>query len=61
MKEIEEIKEKLTPTNPPEVTDEREQQVALQIEMIEREDKNITKCFDRIVQRWMTLEEDERV
>jgi hypothetical protein len=60
-KEIEELKEKLTPTTPPEVTAEREQQETLQIEMIEREAKEVTKHFDRTTHLWTTLEEDERV
>jgi hypothetical protein len=41
-KEIKEFKKKLTPTTPPEVTAKREQQAALQIEMMEREAKKIT-------------------
>ena len=35
-KEIEEFKKKLTPTTTPEVTSEREQQVALQVEMMKK-------------------------
>jgi hypothetical protein len=38
-KDIEELKEKLTPTTPPKVTTEREQQVALQVSMMEKESK----------------------
>jgi hypothetical protein len=60
-KEIEELKEKLTPTTPPEVTAEREQQEALQVEMMEREAKKVTKLFDRTAQLWTTLEEDDKV
>jgi exonuclease VII large subunit len=60
-KEIEELKEKLTPTTPPEVTAEREQQEALQIEMMEREAKKVTKLFDRTAQLWTMLEEDDKV
>jgi hypothetical protein len=46
-KEIKELKEKLTPTTPPEVTAEREQKASLQIEMIEREAKKVTESFDK--------------
>jgi hypothetical protein len=42
MKEIEELKENFTPTTPPEVTAKREQQESLQIDMIERETKEVT-------------------
>jgi hypothetical protein len=60
-KEIEELKEKLTPTTPPEVIAEREQQAALQVEMMEKEAKKVTKLFDRTMQLWTMLEEDDRV
>jgi hypothetical protein len=46
-KEIEELKEKLTPTTPPEVTAEREQKVSLQVEMMEKEDEKVTQLFDK--------------
>jgi hypothetical protein len=46
-KEIEELKEKLTPTTPPKVTAQREQQETLQVEMMEKEAKKGTKLFDR--------------
>jgi hypothetical protein len=42
-KEIEELKEKLTPTTPPEVMAEREQQAALQVEMMEKEAEKVTQ------------------
>jgi hypothetical protein len=60
-KDIEELKENLTPTNPPEVTTEREQQESLQVEMMEKEDEKVTQSFDWTVQLWTTLEEDDRV
>jgi hypothetical protein len=41
-KEIEELKEKLTPTTPPKVTTEREQHATLQVEMMEKEAKQVT-------------------
>jgi FtsZ-binding cell division protein ZapB len=40
--EIEELKEKLTPTAPPEVTSKKEHQESLQIDMIKRETKEVT-------------------
>jgi hypothetical protein len=41
-KEIEELKEKLTPSTPSKVIVEREQQKTLQVEMMEKEAKNVT-------------------
>jgi hypothetical protein len=41
-KDIEELKENLRPSTPPEVIVEREQQASLQVEMIEKEDKKVT-------------------
>jgi DNA repair exonuclease SbcCD ATPase subunit len=60
-KEIEDLKENLTPTTPPEVTAEREQHASLQVEMMEKEAKKVTQLFDRTAQLWTTLEEDDRV
>jgi hypothetical protein len=60
-KEIEELKEKLTPTTPPEVMAEREQREALQVEMMEKESEKVTQLFDRTTQLWKLLEEDDRV
>jgi hypothetical protein len=60
-KEIEDLKEKLTPTTPPEVTAEREQQATLQVEIMENEAQKVTQLFDRTAQLWTTLEEDDRV
>jgi hypothetical protein len=60
-KYIKELKENLTPSTPPEVTAEREQQEALQVEMMERESKKVTEIFDRTAQLWMMLEEDGMV
>jgi hypothetical protein len=41
-KEIEDLKEKLTPTTPPEVTTKREQHASLQVEIMEKEAKKVT-------------------
>jgi hypothetical protein len=60
-KEIEELREKLTPTTPSEVTTEREQQESLQVEMVDREAKKVTELFERTTQLWKMLEEDYRV
>jgi exonuclease VII large subunit len=42
-KEIEDLKEKLTPNTPLEVTSEREQQAALQVEIMEKEAQKVTQ------------------
>jgi hypothetical protein len=49
-KEIEELKEKLTTTTPPEVIAKREKHATLEIEIIEREVKKVKKKFDRTTQ-----------
>jgi len=59
-KEIKELKEKLTTTTPPEVIAERENHATLEIEIIEREAKKVKKKFDRTMQLWTMLEEDEK-
>jgi predicted nucleic acid-binding Zn-ribbon protein len=46
-KDIEELKENLTPTTPPKVTDEREQQTTLQVAMLEKEAEKVIQRFDR--------------
>jgi len=38
-----------------------EQQVALQVEMMEKEGKKVTNYFYKTIQLWTTLEEDDRV
>jgi hypothetical protein len=60
-KEIEELKEKLTPTTPLEFVDEREQQASLQVEMMQKEVEKVTQLFDRTSQLWTMLEEDDKV
>jgi hypothetical protein len=60
-KDIKELKEKLTHTNPLEVTAEREQQESMHIDMIENESKEVAKLFDRNTHLWTTLGEDVRV
>jgi chromosome segregation ATPase len=59
--EIEELKEKLTPTTPPEVREQRKQEVALQMEAMEEQVSATTGLFDRATQLWTTLDEDEQV
>ena len=60
-KDIEELKEKLNPTTPPEVMAEREQWASLQVEMMEKEVEKVTQLFDETAQLWIMLEEDDRV
>jgi hypothetical protein len=60
-KEIEELKQKLTPTTPPKFMSEREQQETLQVEMMEKEVEKVTQLFDGTVQLWTMLEEDYRI
>jgi hypothetical protein len=59
--EIEELKERLNPTNPLEVQEQREQQSALQIVEMEKEAREVEELFDRTTQIWTILEEDEKV
>jgi hypothetical protein len=60
-KEIEDLKEKLAPITPPKVTIEREQHASSQVEIMEKEAQKVTQNFDKNVQLWTTLEEDDRV
>jgi hypothetical protein len=59
-KEIEELKEKLTTTTPPEVIAEREKHATLEIEIIEREAKKVKKNLTGPRKLWTMLEEDEK-
>jgi hypothetical protein len=60
-KEIDDLKEKLTPTTHPKVTTKMEQQATLQVEIMENEAQKVTQLFDRTAHLWTTLEEDDRV
>jgi archaellum component FlaC len=60
-KEIKDLKEKLTPTTRPKFMDEREQQVDLQVEMMEKQAEKVTQLFNRTMQLWTILEENDRV
>ena len=60
-KEAEDLKEKLTPTTPPEVTYEREQQATLQVEIMENETQKVTWLFNTTTQLWKKLEEYDKV
>jgi hypothetical protein len=59
--EIEELKEKLTPTTPPEVREQRKQEAALQLAELEKHVSTTEELFDRVMQLWTMLEEDEQV
>jgi hypothetical protein len=47
--ENEDLKERLNPTIPPEVREQREQQCALQIAEMEKESRAVEEMFDRAV------------
>jgi hypothetical protein len=59
--EIVELVGKLTPTTPPEVRSEREQQETEQIDSIALEVKEIAELYERTTQIWTSLEEDEGI
>jgi FtsZ-binding cell division protein ZapB len=60
-KEIEELKENLNPMTPPEVREQRKAEVALQLAEMEKQVNTTAGLFDKAVQLWTTLEEDEQV
>jgi hypothetical protein len=59
--EIEKLKEKLNPTTPSKVHEQREQKKSFQTNDMAREAKEVAKIFDRTTKIWTTLEEDEKV
>jgi hypothetical protein len=59
--EIVELVGKLTPTTPPEVKLEREQQEIEKADFLALEVKEITELYERIVQLWTSLAEYEGI
>jgi hypothetical protein len=59
--EIVELVGKITPTTPPEVRSEREQQATEQAYLLALEVKEITELYERTTQIWTSLAEDERI
>jgi hypothetical protein len=59
--DIEELKENMTPTTPPEVREKRKQEASLQLAELEKHVSTTEELFDRVVQLWTVLDEDEQV
>jgi hypothetical protein len=59
--EIIELAGKLTPTTPPEVRSEREQQETKHTYIITLEVKEVAELYERTTWIWMSLEEDEGI
>lgn len=60
-KEIENIKEKLTPTTPLVVKEKRKQEETMELQEIEQQVNTVADLFDKEVQMWTKLEEDQHV
>jgi hypothetical protein len=60
-KEIENLREHLTPTTPPTVKEQRKQEVTMQLQEIEQQFSTTTELFDKATQIWTKLEEDQKV
>jgi hypothetical protein len=59
--EITELTEKLTPTTPPEVKDQREQEATAHIDSIVQEAKAVEELYEKTAQMWTSMEEDEKI
>jgi hypothetical protein len=59
--EITELTEKLTPTTPPEVRDQREQEATAHIDSIAQEAKAVEELYDKTAQMWTNMEEDKKI
>jgi hypothetical protein len=57
--DIVELKERINLMTPPEVREQRKQEVAIQITEIEKQESVAEEMFDRVAQLWTMLEEDE--
>jgi predicted nucleic acid-binding Zn-ribbon protein len=60
-KEIENLREQLTPTTPPAVKEKRKQEAVEQLQEIERQVSTTTDLFENATQLWTKLEEDQQV
>jgi hypothetical protein len=60
-KEIENLREHLTPTTPPTVKEQRKQEAVAQLQEIEQQVSTTTDLFDQATQLWTKLEEDQQV
>jgi hypothetical protein len=60
-KEIENLREQLTPTTPPAVREQRKQEATEQLQEIEQQVSTTTDLFDKATQLWTKLEEDQQV
>jgi hypothetical protein len=53
--------EKLTPTTPPKVRDQREQEATVHIDSIVQEAKEVEELYEKTSQMWTSMEEDEKI
>jgi polyhydroxyalkanoate synthesis regulator protein len=60
-KEIENLREQLTPTTPPEVKEQRKQEETTQLQEMEQQVSTTTELLDKEAQLWTRLEEDPQV
>jgi cell fate (sporulation/competence/biofilm development) regulator YlbF (YheA/YmcA/DUF963 family) len=60
-REIENLREKPTPTTPPAVKEQRKQEATMQLQEIEQQVSTTADLFDTTTQLWMKLEEDQQV
>jgi hypothetical protein len=60
-KEVKELNEKLAPTSSSKVLAEREQQEALQVEVLQKEVGRVIQLFENTTQLCTTLEENDRI
>jgi hypothetical protein len=60
-KEIENLRDQLTPTTPLEVKEQRKQEETTQLQEIEKQVSTATELFDKATQLWIRLEEDPQV
>jgi hypothetical protein len=56
--EITKFMEKMTPTTPPKVRDQREQEAIVDINNVAQEAKEVEELYDRTSQMWTGMEED---
>jgi hypothetical protein len=60
-KEIENLREQLTPTTPLAVKEQRKQEATMQLQEMEQQVSTTTELLDKAVQLWTRLEEDPQV
>jgi hypothetical protein len=60
-KEIENLREQLTPTTPPTVKEQRKQEATVQLWVMEQQVSTVAKLLDKATPFWTRLEEDPQV